>query len=250
MRKLFTALFLLAGSQVTADPLFENSVVSNDLEFIRTDDPSAFESAIFLGRKKKEMPDKRGDELFDSKAYAFKVSFKDKVTTEIWAHQSFGSENELRELISLVGNALGKLPRLMRSKLSHVVLHKGDEVAFGEEEGHFFVLYSENIRQRLKTHDLEETIFHEAAHATLEKDHAKNKNWLEAQKKDGDFITKYAKRLPLKEDVPESALFAYTILKHPGRLPAKVEALVRKIMPHRLAYFKVLFGGEITLKKK
>lgn len=125
-----------------AEPLFKNSVVSNDLEFIRTDDPSSFESASFLGRKRKEMPDKRSDQLFDPKAYVFKVTFKDKATTEIWAHQSFENEKELKELISLIGNGLGKLPALMRSKLSHGVLHKGDEVAFGEEEGHFFVLYS------------------------------------------------------------------------------------------------------------
>lgn len=68
----------------------------------------------------------------------------------------------------------------------------------------------------MKTHDLEETIFHEATHATLEKDHAKSEKWLEAQKKDGDFITKYAKRLPLKEDLPESALFCLHGLKTPG----------------------------------
>lgn len=229
-----------------AEPLFVNSIASNDLDFIRTDDPSSFESASFLGRKRKEMPDKRSDELFDPKAYAFKVTFKDKVTTEIWAHQSFEIEEESKELISLVGNGLGKLPVMMRSKLSHVVLHKRDEVVFGEEEGHFFVLYSENIRKRVKTHDLKETIFHESIHATLQKDHAKSQKWLEDKKKDGDFITKYAMLLPLKEDLPVSALFAYTVLKHPSRLPEEVEKAVHKIMPHRIAYFRELFAKEVA----
>jgi hypothetical protein len=41
-----------------AEPLFVNSIASNDLDFIRTDGPSPFESASFLGRKRKEMPDK------------------------------------------------------------------------------------------------------------------------------------------------------------------------------------------------
>ena len=54
----------------------------------------------------------------------------------------------------------------------------------------------------------------------------------------------------IEKDLPELALFAYTILKHLGRLPGYVEASVHKIMPHRLAHFKVLFTGEITLKKK
>jgi hypothetical protein len=250
VRKLFTVVILLVGSQLPGEPLYENSVVSNDLEFIRTDDPSSFESASFLGRKKKEMLDKRGDELFDPKVYAFKVTFKDKVTTEIWAHRSFDNDRELQKLIGLIGDALGKLPPLMRRKLSHVVLHQGDEVAFGEEEGHFFVLYSENAFKRVKTHDLEETIFHEAAHATLEKDHAEAAKWLEAQRKDGGFITKYAARLPLKEDLPESALFAYALLKFPGRLPAKVEASIREVMPNRLAYFEALFAADLKKEAK
>jgi len=131
-----------------------------------------------------------------------------------------------------------------------VVLHKRDEVVFGEEEGHFFVLYSENIRKRVKTHDLKETIFHESIHATLEKDHAKGQKWLEDKKKDGDFITKYAMLLPLKEDLPVSALFAYTVLKHPSRLPEEVEKAVPKIMPHRIAYFRELFAKEVALMPK
>lgn len=90
-----------------------------------------------------------------------------------------------------------------------MVLHKGDEVAFGEEEGHFFVLYSENIRKRVKTHDLEETIFHESIHATLEKDHAKSQKWLEAQKKDGDFITKLPGDFPSRR-ISQCPLFSHT----------------------------------------
>ena len=100
-------------------------------------------------------------------------------------------------MVGLIGDALGKLP--------HVVLHKGDEVAFGEKLGRFFVLYSENILKRVKIHDLEETIFNEAVHATLEKEHAKAPEWLEAQKKDGGFITKYAARLPSKKIFPSQS---------------------------------------------
>ena len=38
-----------------------------------------------------------------------------------------------------------------------------------------------------------------------------------------------------------SALFAWAMLMHPGRLPAKVEAQAREIMPNRLAFFEELF---------
>ena len=42
----------------------------------------------------------------------------------------------------------------------------------------------------------------------------------------------------------ESALFAWTMLLHPGRFPQNIEARVRQIMPNRLAFFKELFLGK------
>ena len=237
-------IFCLLATPMMAEKkesLFENSVVSNDLEFIRTDDESALKAVKLIGRERKEMPDKRNEDLFAEGAAVHEVLFKDGLRTEIWAHPDLEDEVELKELTALISEGLGKLPRLMRAKLSHVVLHEGDEVAFGEEVGRFFVLYSKNIRKRVETHDLEETIFHEACHATLEKEHAQHQDWLAAQKKDAAFITKYAERLPLKEDLPESALFAYTVLKHPGRLPPGTEKSVRELIPNRLLYFEKLF---------
>ncbi len=246
---ILAALSWTLSHPLPAIPLFKNSVVSNDLEFIRSDDPSSFKSFKKIGRDRKEMPDRRSDQLIDEQAHIFEILFNDQIKTEIWAHQSFTDQKELEQLITLISQALGKLPKFMRQTLSHVVLHQGDELAFGEEIGRFFVLYSDNIRKRVKTHDLEETVFHEAVHATLEKEHAKNPLWLTAQKKDGEFITEYAARLPLKEDLPESALFAYTILKHPGRLPAETEKAIRQLIPHRLAYFQTLFTPPLNLKK-
>ena len=37
------------------------------------------------------------------------------------------------------------------------------------------------------------------------------------------------------------ALFAWTMIMHPGRLPARVEARAKAIMPNRLAFFEELF---------
>lgn len=45
----------------------------------------------------------------------------------------------------------------------------------------------------------------------------------------------------MKEDLAESGLFAWAIIMHPGRLPAKVEARARKIMPNRIAFFEEPF---------
>ena len=239
--KTFIAATLLLITSVSAEPLFENSVVSNDLDFIQANDPSVPFKILEKERARKEMPDKRNDELFLDHVFTFGLKYDDGSSLEILASPQLKDSKTAARYVSLVGTALGKLPMALREKLSHVVLHSGDETAFAEEEGHFFVLYSANIEKRIATHDLEETVFHETIHATLEAGHAQNPAWLQAQKSDPGFITKYAEKLPKKEDLPESALFAYTLVKHPGRLPAEVERAVRKTMPNRLEYLRKLF---------
>lgn len=39
-----------------AFPLFRNSVVSNDIDFITADDASTYQSLSYLGRSTREMP--------------------------------------------------------------------------------------------------------------------------------------------------------------------------------------------------
>lgn len=229
------------GGQSLADPIFPNSVVSNDLEFIRAIDQSVFSCLAFQGTERAEMPDKRSDSLFDSGTFIFQANYKDGTYVGLWAHSDFGSQAAALRSVEPVAQAIGKLPTIMRSKLDHVVIHKGDEVAFGEADGHFFVLYSDNIRTRMRNHDLEETVFHESVHATLDAKYLRNRAWRSAQRTDGAFVTEYAARLPEKEDMAESALFAWTMLMHPGRLPGNIEVRVRQIMPNRLAFFEDLF---------
>ena len=228
-------------STVTGAPLYPNSVVSNDHEFIATSDESAFACLTFDGRREAEMPDKRSDRLTAKDTFIFTARYTDGTTVGLWAHPKFKSRKKALKSVEPVAEAVGKLPTFMRATLDHVVIHRGDETAFGESEGHFFVLYSANIRTCIRNHDLEETVFHESVHATLDSEYARSKEWLQAQKADGDFITKYAKRLPKKEDLAESALFAWTMIMHPGRLPARVEARASEIMPNRLAFFEGLF---------
>lgn len=234
-------LFACFAFPVSADPIFPNSVVSNDLEFIKTEDPSAFACLKFDRRDRAEMPDKRSDELFVRNVNIFSASYTDNTSVELWAHPDLGSQSDAEALATYVAEAIGKLPTVMRSRLDHVVIHEGDETAFGEADGHFFVLYSENIRTRISNHDLEETVFHESVHATLDSTHLRKRAWRRAQDADNAFITDYAADLPDKEDMAESALFAWAMLVHPGRLPANVEAQARAIMPNRLAYFEDLF---------
>lgn len=238
------AALTMAPVLAQAAPLYPNSVVSNDLEFISTKDASVFACMAYDGTTRAEMPDKRNDELFVDGVHQFALKFQDGTAVTAFVHPKIGSKSSAQKYVSKVAKPLGRLPTFMRARLGHVIIHKGDETAFSEDEGRFFVLYSRNIDKRIKTHDLEETIFHETVHATLDVPHAKSRAWRKAARADGDFVTGYAARNPDGEDMAESALFAWAVLTHPGRLPDRVETKVRQVMPHRLAFFKDLFPAK------
>lgn len=237
-------LSLVISCEATAfsrDPLYENSIVATDFDFIRDHDPSILESIQFVGVSLEEMPDRRNDDLF-STAYIFNTTYSDGTSVQIRAHEDFGTQRAAKVYVGILASTIGQQPRFNRVKLKYVVLHKGDEVAYSEDAGQFFVIYSENMDTRIRHDDLQETVFHECAHVAFEAVHATAPGWMAAQQADAGFITDYARANPIKEDVPESAIFAYVILNHPGRLNATVEISVRNQIPNRIAYFAQLDG--------
>ena len=246
MRVLGTvACVVAAGSACAVDPPYVNSVVSNDFRFILATAPNAQSSWRFVEFGRREMPDKRTDDLF-ANAYVFEVGFSTDdggtQTVEIWANADFGSRGEAAGYAWKLARAIGLQPELFRNALRRVVLHNGDETAFAEERGGFFVIYSENMDDRIGTNDLQHTVVHECAHVALGAEHAASAGWVAVQDADGGFVTEYARDNPVKEDVPESAIFAYALLNYPGRLPTEVEAAVQEAMPNRLAYFAAIEG--------
>lgn len=228
-------------SNEATTPLFNNSIVSTDIDFIFSNDEDAFLNITYLGQADKEMPDSRNDILFDNGTYVFQLDFSLGNSIDIWVHSTFGSENAAFEYANKLTEPIGKLPEFMRSELSHVVLHKGNAGAFAESEANFFVVYSENIDTRISNNDLEETIFHESVHASLDADFLKSEQWLKSQQNDYAFITEYAKENADKEDMAESALFAFTMIKHPGRLSSDIEMWVKTNIPNRYAFFQAIF---------
>jgi hypothetical protein len=221
------------ASCASAQTLFPNSVSSNELDFIRPDDPRAGHCLVPEGRGEREMPGQPGGALFASGVSVFRAAYGDGTAIELWAHPDLSDPPSLADAVA---RRVGHLPRVMRDRLGHVVLHPGDGAAFAEHLGRFFVLYEDNVATRARDGDLEETVFHESVHATLDAEVLEDPAWLAAQRADGGFVTDYAASRPDKEDLAESALFAHALLRTPGRLPAEVEARVREVMPARLAY--------------
>lgn len=228
-------------SVLFAEPLYPNSVASNDLDFIRADDPGACWSIAESEGGRTEMYDPRRDVLFVEGAFHFVVTFPDQ---RIRVHVHPGVGDPQKRAMEAAAS-VSRLPTQMRNALNYVNILDGDGAAWEEAKGGFFTLYDGLMTRRLAEHDLDETVFHESAHVALDPLLASDPDWRSNQIADGDFITQYAAERPEKEDIAESALFAWTMLNHPGRLPADVEAAVRDIMPNRLEYLGNMLEGYV-----
>ncbi len=237
---LILTIFLVTEIQAQS-PLFPNSVVSNDIDFILETDPDVFMELSFIGLDDKEMPDSQSDVLFDEDTFIFETSFSTGESIEIWCHSSFGTQELAEEYAEKLGPRLGKLPSIHREYLDHVVIHNGNATAFAEEQANFFVLYSENMDNRISTNDLEETVFHESVHASYQLMYVATPEWLNAQSMDVTFVTEYAQNFPEREDMAESALFAYTFITHPGRLSEDVENWLMENIPNRIEFFRGIY---------
>lgn len=229
-----------------APPLYRSSVVGTDFDFITEGDRSVFDRLRYVGFRSFEMPDKResGEPLVQD-AYLFDAYFTDGTKIAIALDKDFGSSEAAEQDALRYAPRLGKLPALYRRNLRHIVVHKGgeDTTAFAEDKGHFFVIYSGNATRRIGTRDLEETLFHEATHASIQVRHLGGRPWQEAKARDGTYVTNYA-RTSDQEDFAESALFAYTLIHHPDRFPPAERARIERQIPNRIAFFRSVYAGE------
>jgi hypothetical protein len=65
--------------------------------------------------------------------------------------------------------------------------------------------------------------------------------WQAAVASDADWITQYAKDNPGGEDLAEHALFAYTLIFHPERIPEPDRTWIQQKIPNRIAYLRTIF---------
>ncbi len=238
---IFLIVLAVAPNQLFAQPLYPNSVASNDLDFILADDPGAcFSIAEGIGGRT-EMYDPRRDTLFVEGAFHFEATFPDQ-KIRINVHPGV---SDPQQRATEAAASVSRLPTQMRNSLRYVNILDGDGAAWEEGQGGFFTLYDDLMARRLSEHDLDETVFHESVHVAVDSLLLSDPDWQSNQLADGGFITQYAMDNPIKEDIAESALFAWTMNNYPGRLPADVEAAVREIMPNRLEYLGNMLDGYV-----
>jgi len=221
-----------------SDPEPIRSTGADKLDILRADDPSAFVCLTYLGRGTEEIlsPDKSSYEIV-ADAFLFVASFTDGTTIDIRVHPEVGTLDVVTAEVAKYTKPLGQLPTVLRRDIGRFAIRLGDETATASPlEG--ISMQTGNAAVRLGDNRLEETIFHESVHTSLDPlyVYGTSEEWFDVQDLDGRFLTEYGRNNPDGEDLAETALYAYVLLHHPDRIPSVQAAIYRERVPNRIAF--------------
>lgn len=238
---LALAGLLAVPGAAKADPPF-SSTADTVFDIIRVDDPSTFVCLVYQGRTIRQMWDKRLDNEFDLNVFLFQAHFSDSPPFDIIVNPEFATREAAETEARRYTHGLGQLPLVFRHGIRQFGIHQGNPT-FSAGAGKIFV-YADKTTQRIGENHLEESLLHESVHATLDRQHARSPEWQAAQASDNRFLTRYGERHPEGEDLAETALFAYGLIRYPGRIPPVDSRDIIAAVPARLAFIRDLLQQE------
>lgn len=232
----------MASTAWATTPPFD-STADTVFDIIRADDPSSFVCLSYEGREIRQMWDKRKDNEFDLNVFLFRAYFGDGPAIDIIVNPEFETREAAEAEARRYTTGLGQLPMVLRQGIRQFGIHDGDPT-YSAGPGKIFV-YAGRTTQRIAENHLEESLLHEAVHASLDARYGKSPEWKAAQQQDGAFATQYGEQFPDREDLAETTLFAYAFLHHPNRFPPVDSADVRAAVPARLAFLSGVLSAPV-----
>lgn len=213
-------------------------------DLIKEDDPNAFQELKFLERTERAMFDRRVNRHQTSPVFLFEATFRDLDSIEVAVNREFETVEEATEQARRYTEAFGRLPAFLRTEIKALHIQAGTKPFGG---GSRVLIHTGQGERYSKDNILEETLAHEAAHA-LDRKHARNSDWQAAQKKDGNFISTYARDNPQREDIAESVVPFIAVRYRSDRVSEEQLKVIQRIMPARIAYFDSLNLDPAPLK--
>ena len=201
---------------------------------VEPSDPTTLGSITYAGRSQRFVYDRRPDTGITIDVYLFDVRYAGQ-EVEFRVNPEFGSEEAAQAEVETYAPALGQMPTVLRSAITHVVIHAGDELWGGGGDG--ILIHADQGKGYIADGFMEEVLVHEAAHSALDIAHKDSPGWRAAQAADGVFISDYARDHPGREDIAESFLPYLAVRYRPERLTDAERAAILTAIPNRLIYF-------------
>ena len=247
---VLAVLFAAPGAvalAATEPPFGGTTFISPDV--ITEADPTALRSVVYTGRAERVIWDYRVFDWITVEAYLFEAQIGGRAV-EFQVNPEFESEAAAREQVDVYAPAIGRLPAVLLSRLGSVHVNAGrpehpdallplrPRQVFG---GNWFdqsnTIHTGRGEEYISGRFLEEVLFHEAAHVSVDGLVEDTPEWRAAQDADGAFISTYARDFADREDVAESILPYFAVRLRPGSLTPRDRAAIEATIPNRLAAF-------------
>ncbi|SVB48842.1 uncharacterized protein METZ01_LOCUS201696, partial [marine metagenome] len=226
-------VFSQSESRVVTPPYWGTIFVDPDI--ITEDDVTTFIDAPYAGQGMRTMFDRRVNGWITVNAYLFNATFDDSLTSEIQVNPEFGSSDTAFVYAERYGIEIGRLPTVLRDDVETVWIHQGTQPFGGGNNN--LLIHTGQALDYIDDGILEEALIHEAAHTSLDSDHASSAGWLSAQTIDGEFISTYAQDNPTQEDIAESFLLYLAIRYRSDRITQSTYQTITQTIPNRIQYF-------------
>jgi|GEM_PF-2054321 len=218
------ALILSINNAYAAPPYSGTVFIVPDT--ITASDPRALGSTEYVTRT---------DEV-----WVFKLLFNDSLTTEVHVEASVGSQADARKEVDKIAYAVGQLPLSNRRELAKVHIYAGEGRAHAKSAEGAFFLYADSNNDRIRQGNLEELLLHESTHVAIDPYVRNTQGWRDAQQKDGEFISTYARDNHVTEDIAETFGLYLTYRYKKNRLTPQETQNIERAMSARIAYFDSL----------
>jgi len=232
---LFSAKITDQDCNEPLDPPYHGTIFL-DPNIITKFDKSSFEKIKYIGREDRTMFDRRYDDWITVVPFIFIASFKDNLNIEVQVNPEFINHKDAENVALKYCKPVGQLPTSLRSNVETMWIHRGMK-AFGGGNQNILIHTDWSEMHYENQGILEEALFHEATHTSLDDIFSNDENWLNAQNEDCNFISTYAFENPQREDVAESFLPFFAIKIFPNRISSAMKKTIIETMPARIKYF-------------
>ena len=236
-------VFLSLSSPLSAEPPFSGTIFI-DPDIINEQDPTTLQALSNAGIGERLMYDRRLSGWITNNAFLFDASYNDGLTIEVQVNSEFETAVNARSEAAKYAEVIGRLPRALRRDVETVWIHKGTEPFGGGNNN--LLIHVGQAEVYIVDGILEETLVHEAAHTSLDADHAESGGWLAAQRADSEFISTYAQDNPVREDIAESFLPFLALAYRSDRMSLDLAEKINATIPNRIDYFRAQ-GFDLSL---
>ena len=204
-----------------------------DPDILTPSDPTTLVSVTEAGSGERTMFDRRVDDFVAYEAWLFDVVFDDGIITEFQVNPEFDAVEALAEA-EKYAEIIGRLPTVLRADLATVWIHRGIELFGGGNDN--ILIHTGQAAAYENDGILEEALVHEAAHTSLDAEHATSAGWIAAQEEDDRFISQYAEDYPTREDIAESFVPYLAVRYKSEGITAFLAAVILDAIPARIDY--------------